>query len=225
MWAASTSIWRSTLANYPKGIGMLLQTGRYQKGEKDFQLLVTVDLQDGEQPVLVEVDFLAPDEPKLKKNKPKLLPNFRILQFSACTAAFMSPQRVKISGRTLTGALNEVELMVASTAGLLIMKAYAVKNRSKAKDVYDICHCLEHDPGGIAALAKDWFRHKEDPLVLEAVCCFREKFQSIDFYGPRQLAEFHGYDNEEERDFHARRAYELVQEFLRQWDSLSSFEE
>ena len=48
----------------------LLDTKRYRAGEKDFQLVVEVDLQDGEKPVQVEVEFLAPKEVKLKKHKP-----------------------------------------------------------------------------------------------------------------------------------------------------------
>ncbi len=45
---------------YAEILKLLLDTGRYQKGEKDFQLVTTVDLRDGEAPVLVQVEFLAP---------------------------------------------------------------------------------------------------------------------------------------------------------------------
>ena len=49
-------------------------SGRYKPGAKPFQLVVEVDLKDGAKPVEVEVEFLAPKEVKLKKNRPKFLP-------------------------------------------------------------------------------------------------------------------------------------------------------
>jgi hypothetical protein len=65
---------------YAELIKLLLDTKRYRAGEKDFQLVVEVDLKDGEKPVQVEVEFLASKEVKLKKNRPKLLADFRVLQ-------------------------------------------------------------------------------------------------------------------------------------------------
>ena len=76
---------------YAEILKLLLGTKRYHKGTKDFQLVVTVDLKDGEKPIEVEVEFLAPKEIKLKKNKPKLLENFRVLKADACGVAFLSP--------------------------------------------------------------------------------------------------------------------------------------
>ena len=47
---------------YAELVKLLLDTKRYRIGEKDFQLVVEVDLKDGEKPVQVEVEFLAPKE-------------------------------------------------------------------------------------------------------------------------------------------------------------------
>ena len=52
---------------YAELLKLLLDTKRYKKGTKDFQLVVEVDLKDGEKPVSVEVEFLAPKEIKLKR--------------------------------------------------------------------------------------------------------------------------------------------------------------
>src|SRR3954470_17952183 len=70
---------------YAELLKLLLDTKRYRLGEKDFQWVVEVDLKDGEKPVLVEVEFLAPKAVKLKKNKPKLLQHFRVLRIDACS--------------------------------------------------------------------------------------------------------------------------------------------
>ena len=68
---------------YADLLKLLLDTKRYRKGAKDFQLVVTVDLQDDGKPLEVEVEFLAPKEVKLKKRTPKLLPDFRVLKADA----------------------------------------------------------------------------------------------------------------------------------------------
>ena len=44
---------------YAELLKLLLDTKRYRKGAKDFQLVVDVDLKDGEMPVQVDVEFLA----------------------------------------------------------------------------------------------------------------------------------------------------------------------
>jgi hypothetical protein len=73
---------------YAELLKLLLDTRRYRMGAKPFQLVTEVDLGDGEGRVQVEVEFLAPTEVKLEKNRPKLLKGFRVLQTESCGAAF-----------------------------------------------------------------------------------------------------------------------------------------
>lgn len=84
---------------YADLLELLLDTGRYRRGEKAFQLVTDVDLGDGARPVRVDVEFLASSDVKLKKNRPKLVQGFRVLQFEACAVAFESPTSVRVSGR------------------------------------------------------------------------------------------------------------------------------
>lgn len=44
--------------------------------------------------------------------------------------------------------------------------------------------------------------------------CLKEKFKSVNAYGPQQVVEFHNSSSAEERDIQARQAYELVRAFL-----------
>ena len=134
---------------YAELLKLLLDTGRYEKGDKDFQLVTTVDLEDGEAPVRVEVEFLAPADVKLKKNHPKLVEGFRVLQFPACAAAFGHPESIELEGLMISGAPNTVHLRVASLTDFIIMKAHAVGGRDKPKDVYDLCYCLDEYPDAI----------------------------------------------------------------------------
>jgi len=199
---------------YAELLKLLLDTKRYHKGGKDFQLVVDVDLKDGAKPLQVEVEFLAPKNLKLRRNKPKLLADFRVLEADGCGAAFHAPVELRLPGQNVRGAKNTVRLRIASLADFLVMKAHAIGGRDKPKDTYDLCYCLERFPGGIKKLASDWKRRAKEKDIARAVEILREKFADVDSFGPQQLAEFHSPQNAEMQAMHARRACELVQKFL-----------
>jgi predicted nucleotidyltransferase len=164
--------------------------------------------------VRVDVEFLAPSDVKLKRNRPKLIGGFRVLQVPACSVAFARSQDISIEGVMMSGAANTVCVRVASVPDFIIMKAHALEGRDKPKDVYDICFCLDHYPGGIAAVADNWRSRRGERLVDTAVRILSEKFETVEHYGPRQLAVFHDSTDAEERAMQARRAFELVQRLL-----------
>jgi predicted nucleotidyltransferase len=200
---------------YAEILQLLLDTKRYKKGAKDFQLVVTVDLEDGEAPLEVEVEFLAPKEVKLKKRNPKLLEGFRVLQADACGVAFQSPVELTLVGQTVRGAENTVKLRVASIADFMVMKAHAIGGRDKPKDTYDLCYCLEHFPGGMDSLAIIWQHRAKERDVARAIEILSEKFASLNAFGPQQLVEFHNASDRETQEMQARRAFESVQAFLK----------
>lgn len=109
--------------------------------------MTTVDLGDDEGPVRIEVEFLAPADVKLKKNHPKLVEGFRVLQFSACAAAFRHPEDVPLEGEMISGAQNTVHLRVASLSDFILMKAHAIGGRDKPKDG----RAISCSPGGSTA--------------------------------------------------------------------------
>ena len=204
-----------TEGRYAELLKLLLDTKRYRTGAQAFQFLVTVDLKDGEKPIEVEVEFLASKQVKLKKNKPKLLAGFRVLQTDACAVAFHAPVERSLIGKSVRGASNTVRLRVASLADFLVMKAHALAGRDKPKDTYDICYCLERFPGGLAKLAAEWKRRRKEKDVTKAGEILTAKFASVDAFGPQQLVEFHSSPDGETQAMQARHAYELVQAFLR----------
>lgn len=199
---------------YAELLKLLLGSGRYEKGDKDFQLVTTVDLEDSE-PIRVEVDFLAPEDVKLQKNRPKLIESFRVLRSQACAVAFTSPEDVELTGTMVLGATNTVRIRVASLPDFLLMKVHAIEGRDKPKDVYDFCYCLDEAPDAFEVVSANWRARREEPIVAEAIHILTEKFESVEHFGPRQLADFHADASSDEREIHARRAYELVQELLR----------
>lgn len=203
---------------YAELINLLLDTGRYQPGEKGFQFVAEVDLVDGEKPVVVAVEFLAPQDVKFAKNRPKLLKEFRILQADGCEAAFRDPVNIPLSGKMIGGADNRVYLRVASLADFLVMKAHAIGGRDKPKDVYDFCYCLENYPDGLGEIVKVWRSRKSEQDVAKAIQILQEKFETVTSYGPNQAVEFYNSPNEEEHAIQSRRAFELVKRFLQEMD-------
>ncbi len=200
---------------YAELLELLLQTNRYVKGEKPFQLVVSVDLEDGDEPVQVELEFLASKEVRLQKRKTKLVPGFRVLQIDGAEVAFRDPVEYVLSGKNVRGANNTVALRVAALSDFLLMKAHAIGKRDKPKDTYDFCYCLDHCPNGIESLAGEWKDRVGDPYVAGAIRILREKFSTVKAFGPQQLVEFHNALTLDVRAMHARRAFELIQQFLK----------
>jgi len=199
---------------YAELLGLLLVTRRYRKGHHSFQLLIDVDLEDGEGAIEVAIDFLASQDIKLDKNRPPLLEGFRVLQADGCAAAFLDPRMIEVTGKMAKGANNTVSIAVSALEDFLIMKAYALNGRDKPKDAYDICYCLGEAPEGIDVMADTWRQRIDNPLVKKAIAILSEKFSSADDYGPQQVVELHNSVDPEERAQQANRAYFLVQEFL-----------
>jgi hypothetical protein len=96
------------------------------------------------------------------------------------------------------------------------MKAHAIGGRDKPKDAYDFCYCLDHSPDGIAPLAADWKARLGEEDISRALEILREKFEDPASFGPQQVVEFYHSPQPEEQEMQARRAYELVREFLQQ---------
>ncbi len=205
---------RLKAGRYAALLKVLLDTRRYRQGSKSFQFVTDVDLGDGEKSVQVEVEFLAPSDVKLTKNRPKLFAGFRVLRTEACGAVFRSPQELALTGKTIRGADNTVRLHVASVAEFLVMKAHAIGGRDKPKDSYDICYCLENYAVGIEPLAADWRGQRANKVYVKAVAILKEKFASPEAFGPQQVVEFHSASDAETRAMQARRAYEAAQRFL-----------
>lgn len=203
---------------YAELLKLLFDTQRYRPGHKAFQLIAAVDLKDGNEPVQVEVEFLAPKEVRLASNHPKLVENFRVLQITGCDVAFEAPVEQTLTGRNVRGSDNTVRLHVASLADFLVMKALAIGGRDKPKDSYDFCYCLQHAPEGPGKLAEIWKRRTPPKLLALSLRTLREKFVTVDSFGPQQVVEFHNSPHSEERAIQARRAYELMREFLRHFD-------
>lgn len=69
------------------------------------------------------------------------------------------------------------------------MKAYAILERDKPKDAYDLNFCLENFPGGIPALATEFSAVIDDPKVKDALVRLADRFRDEEDRGPRDVVE------------------------------------
>jgi hypothetical protein len=81
-------------------------------------------------------------------------------------------------------------------------------------DFLCVSYCLDEYPDAIAIVAADWRSRRDDPLIVAAIEILQTKFQTVDHYGPQQLAIFHESGSPDEGPMHSRRAFELVQKLL-----------
>jgi hypothetical protein len=99
---------------------------------------------------------------------------------------------------------------------VLVDLGQVLRGRDKPKDAYDFCFFLDHYPGGLKELAANWKKRAAEKDVAKALEILEEKFSTVESYGPAQVVEFHASASGEEQERQARRAFEQVQEFLRQ---------
>ena len=163
---------------------------RNVEGLKPFQLRRTVDLKDGGEAIAVIVDLLMPRGAKTKKNRPALVEGLRVQEVDGGSIALRHRLKLMIAGTMPDGRKNEVEMLVASIPALLVMKGFALIQRDKKKDAYDIYYCIRQFPGGPEALATKCVPLLEDPVAREGYSNIAGKFNHEDGFGPETVRLF-----------------------------------
>ena len=170
----------------------LLEKAGYQRdidGLKPFQLSRTVEVAEG-LPIPVIIDLLMPREAKTTKNKPKLVPGLRVQGIDGGTVALTHTITKTLTGAMPDGRNNSVELLVASIPALLVMKGYALVQRDKKKDAYDIYYSARNFPGGPEALSEACRELLKDDVALEGFRNIAGKFKAEDDFGPATVKMF-----------------------------------
>ena len=128
-----------------------------------------------------------------------------------------------LSGDTLDeGGIKEgVVAKVANFLPFLVLKAFAIEERDKPKDSYDVIWMLNAYKNGPQSVVEEITK---SPVlghgdVAVAVGYLRKNFASIDHSGPAQYARFEqSGGSEEERAVLRRYAHGTMTEFLKHWD-------
>lgn len=193
-----------------------LMAHRYQQTDdtKDFQLRRLVPARDGGDDIDVRVDFLMPASADIKKNKPKFIENFRVQKADGADLATQFHQLVAVEAEMPDGGMNKVEIAVCSIPVLLAMKGYALNNRLKRKDAYDVYFCIRNYPDGLEALADACRAILDQPSAQEGYSYIEAKFNGLEAYGPMSVRKF----VEETRALDGRTADQWQQDAFAQVD-------
>jgi len=127
-----------------------------------------------------------------------------------CDLAFEMPTEILIKGVLPDGGEDQTSIRVVSIVPFIIMKAFALGDRLKEKDAYDIYYCLKNYPGGLDELIKRFKPYFHNSLVKEGLNVLLEKFISPEHIGPKFVADFLEIADQEDRSALQRDAYERV---------------
>ncbi len=169
-----------------------LKSHGYEQDEalRKFQLVRTIEPDDGGAPIGIVVDFLMPRDAVLEKNIPPLVENFAVQRADGAALALKFCEDLVLEGVMPKGGRNVLTLQIASIPALLAMKGFALDGRMKDKDAYDIYYCVRNYQGGIDALVTDCKPLLDDEEAVRAFKLIAGKFAGRDFHGPESVARF-----------------------------------
>ena len=145
---------------------------------------------DGGSDIDVIVDFLMPRDAKIAENTPPLVANFAVQRADGADLALRFYQFVAIDSDMPDGGGNRVQIAVASIPALLAMKGYAIANRLKRKDAYDIYYCIRNFPGGVGALVAATMPLLKVDTASTGYDLLSGKFRNVNDFGPTSVRQF-----------------------------------
>ena len=176
---------------YAQLVESLQAQGYHQREDiRRFQLARTIDLKDGGDPIDVIVDFLMPRDAVVEKNNPPLIDEFAVQKADGADLALQFQELIAISGKMPKGGTNTVQIAIASIPALLAMKGFALNNRSKNKDAYDVYFCVRNYEGGVEALAEACRPILDTKEGQEGFSYINDKFDAFEGYGPTCVRHF-----------------------------------
>jgi peptidoglycan hydrolase-like protein with peptidoglycan-binding domain len=134
---------------------------------------------------------------------------------------------VELKGELLDhgGIQESVKVKVAGLLPFVVLKAFALNERDKPKDSYDIVWTFNAFRDGPRSAVEEMAKSPvlNRPEVAEAIGYLRNHFQSTEHRGPSQFAIFQllNADDSDGRERFRRDAHGTVAAFLRHWDLLN----
>ena len=131
-----------------------------------------------------------PRDAEITKNRPPLISGFAVQRAEGADLALRFYQLVAIEGHMPDGDVNRVHVAVASIPALLAMKGYAITNRLKRKDAYDIYYSIRNFPGGMDELVEATKPLLDEESALRGYRLISDKFRNVEDFGPLSVRRF-----------------------------------
>jgi hypothetical protein len=165
-------------------------------------------------PQPVRIDFLSGQNQPGGKTSSVQIDELQISSLKGIDLAFLANEERSLSGPMPDGTNNTVRIRVVLPEAFLLVKAFALDERAKKKDAYDIAFVLQNYEPDLADLATRLKPLVATELGREALEILKNKFGTIDSVGPVWAADSipgTGHDDEQLR----RAAFEDAQELFR----------
>ena len=151
----------------------------------------------------VKVDLITGEYLKEgEKTRAFMVNELKVNSLRGVDLAFENSKEITIVGKMPNGSENVVRARIVSPEAFLLIKAFALDERNKAKDAYDIVFVLQHYEPSIEALAENLKSIVQDGLGKDALQILRVKFKTLDSVGPvnaASVAEENGADRKQEQ--------------------------
>ena len=112
------------------------------------------------------------------------------------------------------GAITEVNFKMLDVVGCLGTKGFALGDRYKHKDAYDIVSILDHYGNGVKEVANAFKPFMMEKQIQESLKRIGNMILNVNAEGPLLYADFLEPIDKEEREIFAQRGFMLVSEFL-----------
>ena len=165
-------------------------------------------------PEPVKVDLISGQYQAGQKSTAIRINELALSSLKGTDLAFEACDVLEITGRMPDGMQNVVRVRIVRPEAFILIKAFALDERTKDKDAYDIAFVLRRYEPNLPTLAEQLRPHVAKGLGREAYEILKAKFASIDSVGPDRAARAvpgTGQDYEQLR----RAAFEDAQQLFR----------
>lgn len=162
----------------------------------------------------VKVDMISGQYVQGSKSEAVQINELVISGLRGLDLAFEACDEIELSGPMPDGTQNKVRMRIVRPEVFILIKAFALAERVKAKDAYDIAFVLEHYQPSLESLSKKLQVHLSNGLAIEGWNILKDKFATIDMIGPvnaAKVSQEQGADYEQAR----RAAFEDMQELIK----------
>lgn len=165
----------------------------------------------------IQVDFLASEYGGTGKQRRHQRVQGRLLAHKArgCDLAFEYFRHQEVEAPLPGGGIARTRIKIADVLPCLVMKAFALRDRLKEKDAYDIYMVCKHYPGSPDTVIRAVQFHTDNKLVREALTILKERFARLEDRGPVEVATFLEERDPMLREILIRDVYETVQNILK----------
>lgn len=169
----------------------------------------------------VKVDLISGEYTQDERAKTVQVDELTLNSLRGIDLAFGVSDEITIEGTMPDGVSNIVRARIVRPEAFILIKAFALADRMKAKDSYDVAFVLNHYQPTLTALAEQVVPLVASGLGAEAFQILTEKFAVLDAVGPQSAADV-AAENGQDREQALQAAFQDAQELFSEVQRIQS---